>query len=273
MTEHTLPQQQPRTGFVRVLDWLSYPRGILLTFAGALWTFIMSIVIVFVAGVIRHRRVVDFFINFGWSHPLLLMSGVKVERRGAENVSTTGKGCLLLFNHSSHFDIPVLYAYFPRSFRFGAKIELFKIPIFGWAMKLCGVLPIDRRNRNKVMKIYQEAITRVDNGECFALAPEGTRQPEPKLGSFKRGPFEFAINAGMDIVPVVLAGTYSVLPRSAVWVNQGRWTRQVIMQILPRIPAAEYTLEQVDQLLQRVREQMEPVHGRLNVELGTQGVL
>ncbi|MBX3022708.1 MAG: 1-acyl-sn-glycerol-3-phosphate acyltransferase [Bdellovibrionales bacterium] len=255
-----------------MLDLLSYPRGILVTFVGALWTAVMSFVIVFVAGVIRHRRVVDFFIDYIWSHPLLLMSGVKVERRGAENVAGTPKGCLLLFNHSSHFDIPVLYAYFPRSFRFGAKIELFKIPVFGWAMKLCGVLPIDRRNRNKVMKIYQDAIARIDRGECFALAPEGTRQPAPKLGSFKRGPFEFAINAGMDIVPVVLAGTYAVLPRSAVWVNQGRWTRKVIMQILPRVSAADYALEQVDDLLNRVHEQMAVAHDRLYAELGQQGV-
>lgn len=258
--------------FGRFLNLLSYPRGILVTFLGALWTAVMSVVVVLVAGLIRHRRVVDVFIDYMWCMPLLIMSGVKVDVRGREQVSKKGKGYLLLFNHSSHFDIPVLYAYYPRSFRFGAKIELFKIPLFGWAMKLCGVLPIDRRNRNKVMKVYDEAIARVNNGECFALAPEGTRQPEPKLGPFKRGPFEFAINAGMDIVPIVLAGTYAVLPRSAVWVNQGRWTRKVIMQITPRIPASEYTLERVDELMQRTREQMLQVHDQLYSELGYQGV-
>ncbi len=68
-------------------------------------------------------------------------------------------------------------------------------------MELCGVLPIDRGNRNKVMKVYENAIARVNRGEAFALAPEGTRQKQVELGRFKRGPFEFAINAQMDIVP------------------------------------------------------------------------
>jgi 1-acyl-sn-glycerol-3-phosphate acyltransferase len=164
-------------------------------------------------------------------------------------------------------DIPVLYAYFPRSFRFGAKIELFKIPFFGKAMELCGVLPIDRSNRNKVMQVYENAIARVKKGEAFALAPEGTRQKEATLGRFKRGPFEFAINAQMDIVPVVLAGAYDVLPKDGVLINVGRWRRKVIVQILPRVSTKGLTIEQVDGLLENVRSQMDPIYIQLNEEL------
>lgn len=256
----------------QVLDWLSYPRSVVATFLGLIWTAIMAFVIVFVAAVIRNRTVLDFFIDYGWSHPILKIGGVKVDLRGAENVDEKKQGCLLLFNHSSYFDIPVLYAYFPRTFRFGAKIELFKIPVFGLAMRLCGVLPIDRRNRNKVMKVYEEAVARIHKGESFALAPEGTRQMQPQLGPFKRGPFEFAINAGMDIVPVVLAGAFAVLPRSSIWVNKGRWNRKVIMQILPRVSAADYTIERAEELMTLVRNQMQPVHDALYEELGAQGV-
>src|SRR5262249_3071730 len=149
----------------------------------------------------------DFVCIQMWAKPLLWVSGVKLEIRGRENVAQGGKGFLILFNHSSNYDIPVLFC-FPRSFRFGAKVELFKIPFFGRAMKMCGVLPIDRGNREKVMQVYENAISRVEKGECFALAPEGTRQNQPRIGSFKRGPFEFALNAKMDVVPVVIAGTY-----------------------------------------------------------------
>lgn len=271
MENATLTPSSERPGR-SFLDWLSYPRSYVATLISALWTAVMAFVIAFVAAVVRNRYVIDLFINYGWSHPLLKIGGVEVDLRGAENVAKKKQGCLILFNHSSYFDIPVLYAYFPRSFRFGAKIELFKIPVFGLAMRLCGVLPIDRRNRNKVMKIYDEAIARINNGECFALAPEGTRQMQPQLGPFKRGPFEFAINAGMDVIPVVLAGAYAVLPRSSIWVNQGRWKRKVIMQILPRVSAADYTVERVDEMVSLVRGQMLPVHEALYKELGTQGL-
>src|SRR5262245_42098816 len=138
MLDSTLPQSESRSWLTRLFDPISYPRGVLVTFFGAFWTLIMSVVVVFVAGVIRPRWILDFFIDYGWCLPILTFSGVRTEVRGRDNVGLKGKGCLLLFNHSSYFDIPVLYMYFPRSFRFGAKIELFKIPLFGWAMRLCG---------------------------------------------------------------------------------------------------------------------------------------
>jgi 1-acyl-sn-glycerol-3-phosphate acyltransferase len=252
---------------VFLLNLLSYPRGILVTLFGLIHTALMSVFITALAASVRSRRIVDLAIIYIWSFPLIKTANVDVDVRGTENVKENGKGFLILFNHSSLMDIPILYAYFPRSFRFGAKIELFKIPFFGKAMELCGVLPIDRGNRNKVMQVYQNAISRVNKGEAFALAPEGTRQKQTSLGKFKRGPFEFAINAQMDIIPAVLAGVYDVLPRNGVLLNVGRWRRKVILEILPRVPTAGLAIEQVDALLENVRAQMDKVFVQANEEL------
>jgi 1-acyl-sn-glycerol-3-phosphate acyltransferase len=251
-----------------ILKGLSYPRSVLFTLWALVFTLFMSVVVLAVAVLIRVRKILDVVIIYGWSRPLVWPAGVRVEVRGAEHIRKTGKGFLILFNHSSLYDIPVLYGYFPRSFRFGAKIELFKIPLFGPAMRACGVLPIDRGNRNKVMQVYDQAISRIHNGECFALAPEGTRQDGIQLGKFKRGPFEFAINAQSDVVPVVLAGALKVLPKHSVWANMGHWRQTVILQITPPIAASEYTIEQSEALQERVRSQMEPVFNQLNAELG-----
>jgi len=242
----------------KVLDLLSYPRAILVTIWAAVHTLVSSAVLISLAVLIRNRKFQDFFIIWLWCRPMLLFSGVKVIVNGTEHIRKSTKGFLLLFNHSSYFDIPVLYAYFPRTFRFGAKIELFKVPFFGKAMEICGVLPIDRRNRSQVMKIYDAAAARVAAGESFALAPEGTRQSEPRLGPFKRGPFEFAINAGMDIVPIVLTGAFNVMPRNTILINAGAWSRTVVMDIFPPISTASYTLENVEQLQNKVREIMTP---------------
>jgi len=251
----------------RLLNLLSYPRGIVVTFAALIWTLLMSILVLFIAGVLRSRRLVDRAIIQLWSHPIIWAGGGKVEVRGRENVLGRQKGFLIVFNHSSLIDIPVLYAYIPRTFRFGAKIELFKIPFFGKAMELCGVLPIDRGNRNKVMKIYDQAIQRVENGEAFALAPEGTRQKQVELGRFKRGPFEFAINAQMDIVPVVLGGAYDMLPRDGVLLGAGRWRHPMILEILPPVSTAGLTMDDLDSLVEKVRGQMDPVFRQLSREV------
>lgn len=250
-----------------LLDLLSYPRSILISLVGLIHTGLMSVVVLILAATTKSRRVVDFAIIYLWSMFLIKASNIKVEVKGLENVTEDGKGFLILFNHSSLMDIPILYAYFPRSFRFGAKIELFKIPFFGKAMELCGVLPIDRSNRNKVMKVYENAISRVNRGEAFALAPEGTRQKQSTLGRFKRGPFEFAINAQMDLIPAVMAGVYDVLPRKGLFINAGRWRRKVILEILPRVPTAGLTMEQLDSLVQKVHDQMDKVFVQLNEEL------
>jgi 1-acyl-sn-glycerol-3-phosphate acyltransferase len=116
------------------MDLLSYPRGVIATLFCAVHTLLMSALIIVVASVIRNRKVVDWFIINAWCKPMLWVGGVEVEVRGADLVTKSHKGYLILFNHSSHMDIPVLCAHFPRTFRFGAKIELFKFPIFGKVM-------------------------------------------------------------------------------------------------------------------------------------------
>lgn len=250
----------------RILDLLSYPRSLFVLIFGIISTITLSITVVAVSMIFRSRRAADFIIML-WALPIVLLGGIRVEVRGMENVRKSGKGFLLLFNHTSLLDIPILFGYFPRSFRFGAKIELFNVPFFGAAMRACGILPIDRSNRSKVMKVYEQAISRVEKGESFALAPEGTRQSEAQLGRFKRGPFEFAINARMDIMPVVVSGVLDVLPKHSVFVNAGRFRRRVIIAIAPPVSASEYTPDTMNNLVEKVRGEMEPLFYQLNAEL------
>jgi len=246
---------------------LSYPRALFILIFGVLHTLIMSAVVVVLAYLTRSMRLSDFLVSSIWSKGLLLPLGVEVQVRGRERISTTVKGFLVVFNHSSLLDIPVLFAHLPRPIRFGAKIELFKIPLFGKAMEILGILPIDRAHRSKVMKVYESAIARIENGECFALAPEGTRQDSLELGKFKRGPFEFALNAKADIVPVVIAGVLDVLPKKSIWVNTGRWRRRILIEITPPIASTSYSMENIVELQDRVRDQMAAVFAGLNEEL------
>ena len=199
------------------------------------------------------KSFVHWFIHSYWSHGLLILAGVKVVLEGEENVPAKD-GFLYLFTHSSHFDIPVLFTHSPRDFRFGGKAELFSIPRFGKALELTGTLPIARGDRSQVIEVYKKAEERVKNGEAFALAPEGGRRKGSEISSFKSGPFIFAANCKMPLVPVVIYGVDKVLTKGSYLINYGQWHTQVKVRFLPAIPTEGLSIEQVKALKDKVRE-------------------
>lgn len=213
-----------------------------------------------------HRKFQDLVMSRFWPRPFLFLNGVDVEFRTKAELPR--KGFLYAFNHASYIDIFVMFACLPRTPRFGAKIELFKIPIFGGAMRAVGNLPIVRSNRGAVMQVYKEAEDRVERGECFALAPEGTRQTGSELGKFKTGPFIFAINAKMPIVPVVISGAGRAMPIGSLLMNRNKLREKMIVEMLDPIDSAKFTLDQVEELQSLVRERMAVVYQKLNQELG-----
>jgi len=197
----------------------------------------------------------DLIVRTLWSRSFLKMAGVSVEIQGAENIPANN-GFLYLFSHSSLYDIPVLYGYAPKTFRFGAKIELFSIPVFGWAMNAVGTLKIARDNRAEVFEVYRQAEERVAKGEAFALSPEGGRRQTKELAPFKTGPFIFAINAKMPVVPVLIYGAEEVLPNGSLLLNKDRWRSKVILKFLQPHSIEGYTTDTAKVLKEKVRVQM-----------------
>lgn len=200
-----------------------------------------------------------------WARPVLWLGLVQVEVRGHEHWPHSGS--LVLFNHTSWFDILIMAACLPRVPRFGAKIELFRIPFFGRAMQKSGMLPIERDQRKKVLQVYRDAESRLKNGECFALAPEGTRQTDLEIGRFKQGPFLFAIGAKAQVVPVVIAGAREVMPKTSLRLCPKLWRSKVVMQILPPLSAEGFSEDDLPKLQEQVRQKMIPVYRQLNQEM------
>ncbi len=193
------------------------------------------------------------WVTTSWAKVSLSVFGVDVKVIGLENIPAGS--CLFLFNHTSFFDIFAMSAAYPN-FRFGAKIELFQIPLLGLAMRRFGVLPIARGRREQVFKVYEQAKTRALNGEKFALSPEGGRSAEEKLLPFKAGPFIFAINSGMPLVPVVIKGAREILGKDQFLANWDKPKRTITVQYLPVVPVAGITTDQRSLLQQKVFEQM-----------------
>lgn len=205
--------------------------------------------------IFKNRKLDDYFVSF-WGRLCCGMSGVKVVVDGRENIPEVG--CLFLFNHCSFFDVFALAGYLP-GVRFGAKAELFKIPIFSHTMRAMNTLPIARNNREEVYKIYEEAKIRFANHEQFALSPEGGRFFGKQLSPFKAGPFIFAMSAGAPIVPVVIIGAFEALPKGAFLFNKNKLKHTIVLKILEPIDTKIYSQDMRKELQKKVFDKMNEV--------------
>lgn len=239
--------------------FFSYLRAIFLPLIFVIHTLVCSAYIMFCAVIFRNRYLNHWNAKYIWSWPIVFLSGIRLDIEYSESKSKNG--CLFLFNHSSYLDIPVLFCAAPLPFCFGAKIELFSIPLFGWAMKTAGALPIARHNRVQAIRAYEKAEKRVANGECFALAPEGGRSREAdSLGDFKSGPFIFARNAKMPLVPVLMAGLKEVMPAGSLFIGAGRWHHTVKIRVLDTVPYEEIPLDDIKPFKKQLRDRMNGVY-------------
>jgi 1-acyl-sn-glycerol-3-phosphate acyltransferase len=209
----------------------------------------------------QNRQFDDFILQL-WGKTCCRMANVKVVVEGLENIPKSG--CLFLFTHTSFFDVFAMAGYI-KGLRFGAKAELFKIPIFAQAMKAMGTLPIARDNREKVYQIYQEAKERFAKGEQFALSPEGGRFYNPQqLSPFKAGPFIFAMSAEAPVVPMIILGAYEALPKGGFLFNKSKWSHTIRIIILKQVETKNFNSEQRKDLQALVYSQMNAVWQKEN---------
>ena len=183
-----------------------------------------------------------------WANFILFLSGVKVKVKGVANVDPT-RSYVFMANHQGNFDIPVLLGCLPFQFRWLAKAELFRIPLFGGAMRGCGYISIDRFNRISAFESIHRAAETIRNGVNVMIFPEGTRSLDGKIKPFKKGGFVLTVDAGVPIIPVIIHGTYSIMPKNRLLVRPG----PVLLEILEPVDTSGYTRENKDVLMEKMR--------------------
>lgn len=146
---------------------------------------------------------------------------IEVDVVGAENVAED-QAYVVMFNHQSHIDIPILYYALPLpTLRMVGKTELFKVPIWGRAMREGEMIEIDRSNRRQAIESLMRAGDAIASGVSIGIAPEGHRTRDGKLGPLKKGGFHLARQTATPILPVAINGTYRVLPPDTVRMRPG----------------------------------------------------
>lgn len=192
----------------------------------------------------RHGGVYDRATH-AWTRILVWAGGVRIVLHGTENLVKEPR--VYASNHVSWFDVFVLASVIPR-YKFVAKAELFRIPIFGPGARAVGTIPIHRENRKAAFGAYEEAAGRIRGGDSVIVFPEGTRGTTYALRPFKKGPFVLAIAAQVPVVPVLVHGTIAVQSRES-WVVRGG---TVHVHFLEPIPTAGMDYEDRDRLSRAV---------------------
>lgn len=226
--------------------------GFLLALCAGIFTILYAIFVILMI-LVGLRSKIDFFIH-KWALAINWMARLDVLGSGNENEPE--QPCLYVFNHLSLLDIPIALSVIKKSIRFGAKRELFWIPIFGQAMQMAGVLKINRGDRSRAISTLKKAQDRLsETGQSFILAAEGTRQKENKIGEFKSGPFVLAIDSQCPIVPVVIYGAHEAMPKKALYFKLEK-KHKVRVEILPAIDTKNLAFEDRHELKKTIRNQM-----------------
>ena len=175
-----------------------------------LYTIIVSAVFVLLM-TLRLRRAGEFVIQL-WSRVFLLVPPMTYTVSGTENVKA-GTQYFFLSNHLSNFDVPLLFRAIPTPIRYLAKKELYKIPVFAQALKVAGIIKIDRGAGASSYAAINEGVAKAkENGYSLIVFAEGTRSRDGDIHPFKKGAFRMAISTGLPVVPVTVNGTWDVWP-------------------------------------------------------------
>ncbi|HET9166716.1 MAG TPA: lysophospholipid acyltransferase family protein [Candidatus Angelobacter sp.] len=155
-----------------------------------------------------------------WSRMILWTVGAKVQVEGLDKIDIS-KPQVYVVNHLSAFDIPVLYTHLPFQFRILAKKELFRYPFMGWHLQRSGQIPVVLENPKASVRSLNLAVAAIKKGNSLVIFPEGGRSPNGQLQSFMGGAFYAAVKAQVNVVPVVLVGTYEMLKMNSYHIKPG----------------------------------------------------
>jgi 1-acyl-sn-glycerol-3-phosphate acyltransferase len=156
---------------------------------------------------------------------------------------------VVVSNHESFADI-LLISHLPWEMKWLSKIEILRIPVLGWIMRIAGDIPVERGTRVSAAKAMRRCLEVLKGKMSIIIFPEGTRSTTGELLPFKDGAFRLAIDAGVPILPLVVYGTSTALPKHG-W-RVGRSDAEV--RVLLPIETAGLSHKDIPALKQRLRD-------------------
>ena len=221
----------------------------------AAWTSLWITLALLVLGVTFRRDLPLAMARRCWGPGVLLGAGVTLEVEGGDDIDWS-KPHVFVSNHSSFLDIPVAFVALRSNLRFVAKSSLAWVPFLGWYMRATGMIFVDRGKTEHAIASMRRAGERIRAGASILAYPEGTRSPDGRIGTLKRGAFVVALESRVPVVPVAIVGAERVLAPGGFRVRPGR----VRVRIGAPIPTEGVAVEDRGAFVARVRAAMIAEH-------------
>lgn len=184
---------------------------------------VLTIIYAFVLGIFgRKYSMACVWINCRVASPLILsLILIRLKVFGKEKLDPN-KTYVMVANHTSQVDIISSAAACVQPMRFLAKAEIKYIPVFGYMVKMLGIM-VDRKSKESREKSYRYMVEAVKKGESLFLYPEGTRNrtPEP-LKEFKDGAFKVAVMAQVPIAVQTIVSARALNPATGYQLYPGK---------------------------------------------------
>ncbi|MBN2474765.1 MAG: 1-acyl-sn-glycerol-3-phosphate acyltransferase [Pirellulales bacterium] len=179
-----------------------------------------------------------------------------VRHTGRSNIPADG-GVLVVSNHQSHFDPPLVGMACTRRMNYLARDTLFGFGPLRWLIRSLDAIPIDREGLG--LSGIKESLRRLKRGEMVLIFPEGTRTPNGKIGPFRPGFTSLAIRSKAAILPVAIEGAY------AAWPREHRFPRLGMIRVHYGEPILPEEVEGYSerQLLAEVERRVRRCHARI----------
>lgn len=232
-----------------MLDRLLAPLKVVWLFS---WLVIFTLALfipIVTAAVLSRTGKVAFTLMQTWAWLVLKVTGIRAVVRGREHVEP-GRRYVILSNHQSQFDIPVLVTSLGVPYRWVIKKELRSIPLFGHALAASRNVFIDRSDGTSAMESIREGVARLPEGTGILFFPEGTRSRTNEMLPFKKGAFIAAKDSGLPILPVTVNGSRRCLPKGSAVFHSG--TIEVIIH--PPIGHGAVESEPLEEVMERTRK-------------------
>jgi 1-acyl-sn-glycerol-3-phosphate acyltransferase len=163
---------------------------------------------------------------------ILKLAGIPLTVKSLERIPA-GQ-CVIVANHSSYLDGPVLTAALPPRFAFVIKKEMSRAPLAGLLLKRLGSQFVERFNRQRGAADARRMMRNAVNGHSLVFFPEGTFPQEPGLLKFHTGAFVTAARAKCPVIPAVIRGTRQALPPKGLLLRPAK----IEVEFLPALEVA-----------------------------------
>jgi 1-acyl-sn-glycerol-3-phosphate acyltransferase len=198
------------------------------------------------------KRIGLFFLRcWAWGFSLLTFYWVRTKNQALVDKTTPH---IYIGNHGSYLDAIAVCISVPQSFSALGKIEMAKVPVFGWIYKRIVVM-IDRSSKESREQSVLTLKAEINNGQSILLFPEGTMNKTAKpLSEFYDGAFRIAIETQTPLQPFVILNNRKLLSRIApLTAHPGLMTTV----FLPAVAVNNYGIDDVDVLKKKVYDMME----------------